>query len=82
MHGLRMPFLASGDEYIALAPIRSDGKQYAAGDKNGISSIMRNEAEITKFCKHPEVAPAGWISSMTVKQASELLGAWYRYNQE
>jgi putative aldouronate transport system substrate-binding protein len=57
-------------EYIALAPIKGpDGKQYAAGDKNGISSIMRNEAEITKFCKHPEVA-ARWLDQFYDGEAS------------
>ena len=58
------------DEYIALAPIKGpDGKQYAEGDKNGVFSITRNEAEITKFCKHPEVA-ARWLDQFYDGEAS------------
>lgn len=57
-------------EYIALAPIKGpDGKQYAGGDENGISSIMRNEAEITKFCKNPEIA-ARWLDQFYDGEAS------------
>ena len=57
-------------EYIALAPITGpDGKKYASGDENGISSIVRNEAEITKFCKQPEVA-ARWLDEFYTGEAS------------
>ncbi|MEG1687904.1 MAG: hypothetical protein RR276_08490, partial [Angelakisella sp.] len=57
-------------EYIALAPIKGpDGKQYAAGDHDGISSIVRNEAEITTFCKQPEMA-ARWLDQFYTGEAS------------
>ena len=57
-------------QYIALAPIKGpDGKQYAAGDSNGISSIVRNEAEITTFCEKPEVA-ARWLDQFYTGEAS------------
>ncbi|WP_281814667.1 extracellular solute-binding protein [Vallitalea longa] len=58
------------DEYIALAPIAgSDGKRYAGGDKNGISAIERNEALISKDCKHPEIA-ARWLDEFYTGEAS------------
>lgn len=57
-------------EYIALAPIKGpDGKQYAGGDPNGISSIVRNEAEITKFCERPEII-ARWLDQFYDGEAS------------
>jgi putative aldouronate transport system substrate-binding protein len=57
-------------EYIALAPIAGpDGKRYAGGDENGVSSIVRNEAEITKFCKNPEIA-ARWLDQFYDGEAS------------
>ncbi len=57
-------------EYVAIAPIKGpDGRQYAGGDKDGISSIVRNEAEITTFCKNPEVA-ASWLDQFYDGEAS------------
>lgn len=57
-------------EYIAIAPIKGpDGKQYAGGDSNGISSILRNEAEITTNCKYPEIA-ARWLDQFYTGEAS------------
>jgi putative aldouronate transport system substrate-binding protein len=54
-------------EYEVIAPIKGpDGKQYEAGDSNGISSILRNEAEITTFCKNPEIA-ARWLDHLMYK---------------
>jgi putative aldouronate transport system substrate-binding protein len=45
------------DQYIAIPPLAGpNGRRYAGGEKGGVFSIMRNEAEITRFCKMPEVA--------------------------
>jgi putative aldouronate transport system substrate-binding protein len=64
------PFGKWSSEYIAIAPMKGpDGKQYAAGDTNGISSILRNEAEITTFCKNPEIA-ARWLDQFYNGEAS------------
>lgn len=58
------------DEYSIIAPITGpDGKAYTGGDPNGVSSIMRNEVLITKFCEHPEVA-ARWIDQFYTGEAS------------
>lgn len=58
------------DQYEAIAPIKGpDGKQYATGDSNGVYSILRNEAEITTSCKHPEVA-ARWLDQFYTGEAS------------
>lgn len=58
------------DQYEAIAPIAGpDGKRYAGGDPDGYSSIMRNEVEITKSCKTPEVA-ARWIDQFYTPEAS------------
>lgn len=57
-------------EYEVIAPIIGyDGKQYTGGDPNGVSSIVRNEVLITKFCKYPEVA-ARWIDEFYTGEAS------------
>lgn len=57
-------------EYEVIAPIKgSDGKQYTGGDSNGVSSIMRNEALITKYCKNPEIA-ARWLDEFYTGEAS------------
>jgi putative aldouronate transport system substrate-binding protein len=57
-------------EYEVIAPIKGyDGKQYTGGDPNGVSSIMRNEVMITKFCKNPEAA-ARWIDEFYTGEAS------------
>ncbi len=57
-------------EYEALAPIIGpDGKQYAGGDANGVSSIVRNEAEITTSCQNPELA-AAWLDRFYTGEAS------------
>jgi putative aldouronate transport system substrate-binding protein len=57
-------------EYEVIPPIKGyDGKQYTGGDPNGVSSIMRNEVLITKFCKHPEIA-ARWIDEFYTGEAS------------
>ena len=57
-------------EYEVIAPIKgTDGKQYTGGDPNGVSSIMRNEVLITKFCEYPEVA-ARWIDEFYTGEAS------------
>ena len=57
-------------EYEVIPPIKGyDGKQYTGGDPNGVSSIMRNEVMITKFCKNPEVA-ARWIDEFYTGEAS------------
>lgn len=57
-------------EYEVIAPITGpDGKAYTGGDPNGVSSIMRNEAMITSFCKNPEVA-ARWIDQFYTGEAS------------
>lgn len=57
-------------EYEVIAPIKGyDGKQYTGGDPNGVSSIMRNEVLITKFCKYPEVA-ARWLDEFYTGEAS------------
>jgi len=57
-------------EYAVIAPIKgADGKQYTGGDPNGVSSIMRNEVLITKFCEQPEVA-ARWIDEFYTGEAS------------
>lgn len=57
-------------EYEVIAPIKGpDGKAYTGGDPNGVSSIMRNEVLITKFCEHPEVA-ARWIDAFYTGEAS------------
>lgn len=57
-------------EYEVIAPIKGpDGKAYTGGDPNGVSSIMRNEVLITKFCKYPEVA-ARWIDAFYTGEAS------------
>jgi putative aldouronate transport system substrate-binding protein len=58
------------DQYIAIPPIAGyDGKRYAGGDPEGIFSIQRNEAEITAFCKYPEVA-ARWLDEFFTGEAS------------
>ncbi len=58
------------DQYIAIPPLKGpDGNRYAGGDKNGVFSIMRNEAEITTFCKSPEVV-ARWIDEFYDSEAS------------
>lgn len=57
-------------EYQTIAPIKGyDGKAYTGGDPNGVSSIMRNEVMITKFCEYPEVA-ARWIDEFYTGEAS------------
>ncbi len=57
-------------EYEVIAPIKGyDGKQYTGGDFNGVSSIMRNEVLITKYCKNPEIA-ARWIDEFYTGEAS------------
>lgn len=57
-------------EYSIIAPIAGpDGKAYTGGDPNGVSSIMRNEVLITKFCEYPEVA-ARWIDQFYTGEAS------------
>jgi len=57
-------------EYEVIAPIKGiDGKQYTGGDPNGVSSIMRNEVLITKYCKNPEVA-ARWLDEFYTGEAS------------
>lgn len=57
-------------EYEVIAPIEGpDGKAYTGGDPNGVSSIMRNEVLITKFCEYPEVA-ARWIDAFYTGEAS------------
>lgn len=58
------------DEYIVIPPIKGpDGVAYTAGDSNGVSSVTRNEAMITSFCKHPEIA-ARWIDEFYTGEAS------------
>ena len=57
-------------EYEVIPPIAgADGKAYTGGDSNGVSSIMRNEVLITKFCEHPEIA-ARWIDQFYTGEAS------------
>ena len=57
-------------QFEAIAPLKGpDGKQYAGGDKNGVFSVMRNEAHITTQCKTPEVA-ARWIDQFYTNEAS------------
>lgn len=57
-------------QYKTIEPIKGfDGKQYAGGDPNGVSSIVRNEAEITTSCKQPEVA-ARWLDEFYTGEAS------------
>jgi putative aldouronate transport system substrate-binding protein len=57
-------------EYMVIEPIKGlDGKQYTGGDPNGVSSIMRNEVLITKYCKNTEVA-ARWIDEFYTNEAS------------
>ncbi len=57
-------------EYEVIAPLKGyDGRQYTGGDPNGVSSIMRNEVLITKFCKNPEAA-ARWIDEFYTGEAS------------
>jgi putative aldouronate transport system substrate-binding protein len=57
-------------EYEVIAPIKGyDGKQYTGGDSNGVSSIMRNEVLITKYCKNPEIA-ARWVDEFYTGEAS------------
>jgi putative aldouronate transport system substrate-binding protein len=57
-------------QYESLAPLKGpDGKQYASGDKDGVFSVMRNEANITTQCKTPEVA-ARWIDQFYDNEAS------------
>ncbi|SHO47361.1 type 2 periplasmic-binding domain-containing protein [Anaerocolumna xylanovorans] len=57
-------------EYEVIAPIKGyDGKQYTGGDPNGVSSIMRNEVLITKYCQNPEVA-ARWVDEFYTGEAS------------
>lgn len=57
-------------EYDIIAPITGpDGKAYTGGDPNGVSSIMRNEVLITKFCEHPDIA-AKWIDQFYTGEAS------------
>ncbi len=56
-------------EYEVIAPIKGyDGKQYTGGDFNGVSSIMRNEVLITKYCKNPEIA-ARWVDEFYTGEA-------------
>lgn len=58
------------NEYAIIAPIAGpDGKAYTGGDPNGVSSIMRNEVLITKFCEHPDIA-AKWIDQFYTGEAS------------
>lgn len=57
-------------QYIAIAPIKGpDGMAYAGGDKDGVSSIVRNEAEITTACKDPDLA-AKWLDQFYDGEAS------------
>lgn len=57
-------------EYEVIPPIKGpDGKAYTGGDPNGVSSLMRNEAMITTFCKNPEIA-ARWIDEFYTGEAS------------
>ena len=57
-------------EYEVIAPVKGyDGKQYTGGDFNGVSSIMRNEVLITKYCKNPEIA-ARWVDEFYTGEAS------------
>lgn len=57
-------------EYQVIEPIKgTNGIAYTGGDPNGVSSIMRNEVLITKFCKYPEVA-ARWLDEFYTGEAS------------
>lgn len=58
------------DQYVAIPPlVGPDGKRYAGGDKDGVFSIMRNEAVITTSCENPEVA-ARWLDEFYTNEAS------------
>jgi len=58
------------DQYVAIPPLAGpDGQRYAGGDKDGVFSIMRNEAVITTACKNPEVA-ARWLDEFYTNEAS------------
>ncbi|HHV31651.1 MAG TPA: extracellular solute-binding protein [Clostridiales bacterium] len=58
------------NQYMAIEPISGpDGKRYAGGDPDGYSSIMRNEVEIAKSCKTPEIA-ARWVDQFYTGEAS------------
>ncbi|MDR1639172.1 MAG: extracellular solute-binding protein [Clostridiales bacterium] len=58
------------DEFAGIAPIKGpDGKQYAEGDWNGVYTIARNEAVITRDCKNPEAA-ARWLDLFYDSEAS------------
>lgn len=57
-------------QYEAIAPIAGpDGTKRAGGDPDGYSSITGNEVEITKTCKHPEIA-ARWVDQFYTNEAS------------
>ncbi|MDR1542395.1 MAG: extracellular solute-binding protein [Clostridiales bacterium] len=57
-------------EFVGIAPIKGpDGKQYAEGDWNGVYTIARNEAEITRDCTNPELA-ARWLDEFYDSEAS------------
>ena len=58
------------DEYIEIPPIKGpDGKAYTGGDANGVASLSRNEAMITTYCEHPEIA-ARWLDEFYTGEAS------------
>ena len=58
------------DEYIEIPPIKGpDGNAYTGGDANGVSSLSRNEAMITTYCEHPEIA-ARWLDEFYTGEAS------------
>lgn len=57
-------------QYEAITPIAGpDGTKRAGGDPDGYSSITGNEVEITKTCKHPEIA-ARWVDQFYTNEAS------------
>ena len=57
-------------QYEAIAPIAGpDGTKRAGGDPDGYSSITGTEVEITKTCKHPEIA-ARWVDQFYTNEAS------------
>ena len=63
-------FGSISNQYVAVTPIAGpDGRRYAGGDANGVFAIGRNEALITKDCKHPEAA-ARWLDEFYDNEAS------------
>ncbi|MHC1748602.1 MAG: extracellular solute-binding protein [Cellulosilyticaceae bacterium] len=58
-----------GDEYITIPALAGpDGKRYQQGDAT-TSGITRNQLEITKFCKHPEIV-ARWADQWYTNEAA------------